>query len=264
MQLERDTMQSEQEGSAALDIAATFAAPSLAIPTIRRTGIQWTGGLAGHPLAIQLTFENRTPRATRPSVATVQLAPFGAFVPWQPLTSVAVPSIPPGGRTLVKTAVGGDDYDRRLAPSQLLWRARDAFPDWGPQQDGSGRPTHLVGNLNVFVDRGEPVERHFNRSIGLVPGADNIAMFFVGDGKTDHYTFRYLAEPESWDVEITSVPWNEPVFFDSESLLLQIRPPAEARQGRLTLWVERRSTGQRVPIEFELSTEAPPAECLRF
>lgn len=79
-----------------------------AIPLIRREGIDWSGGVDGKPLSIRLCFENPAYVATSPSVAHVGVAAFGAFLPWRPLTTVSVPSLPPGGR-IVLTATAHED-----------------------------------------------------------------------------------------------------------------------------------------------------------
>lgn len=234
------------------------------LPRLERSGLSWVGGVAGQPLVLILEFLNPSPLASRQTVATVQVAPFGAFLPWTHLARVAVPPIPPGGRRRVTTTFDGDDVTRRIARTapdsnagRLLWML------WR-QRLKAGEPLHFVGNLNVFVSEGMPVERHLRRTIGLVPGQDNVALFRVGDLRLDTYTFHGEVEPDSWELELVGVPWGEPIAFETQIIVLRMRPPDDTQQGRVTLWVERRSTRERVPIEFELSTAAPEAHCYRF
>lgn len=256
-------------------------------PCIRRSGIAWTGGVHGRPLQVELTFENPDIRPTRPTRAIVQIAEFGAFVPWQPLTAVDVPIIPPGGRRIVRTAVDGGDFDRSLQgprfpsdpqPGAPWVPARRSFlgsvrsflgllSRFGSRSADPGarvRDLHMVGNLNVFVSGSRPVERHLRRAIGLRPNVTNCAAFRVGDGARDTYTFGYDAQPDTWEVQIDLAPWGEPVRCEHAWLTLLMVPPANADEGRVTVWVERGSTGQRVPVEFELSAKPSAPQCYRL
>ena len=61
-------------------------------PVIRREGIDWHGGDGTAPLVLVLEFENPGLEATDPTLAMVRVAAFGAFLTWQPLTTVTVPS----------------------------------------------------------------------------------------------------------------------------------------------------------------------------
>src|SRR5215471_13704206 len=83
---------------------------------IRRESIRWTGGIAGRPLEIQFVAENLGAEPSMPRPVQIDVAPFGAFLPWRPLTTLTLPGIPPGGR-VVMTATAGDDElpPRRLA-----------------------------------------------------------------------------------------------------------------------------------------------------
>jgi hypothetical protein len=241
---------------------------SFSYPLIRRDGIFWTEGAEGRSLQLSLTFHNPGSRPTVPAVARVQVAEFGAFLPWKPLTRVAVPSVPPGGRRVV-TATAADDA---LPPSPTKvpilegtgvavrpFLRRSSILHWLTE----ARDAHFVGNLNVFVTRRAPVERHFHRAVGLMPDRNNMAMFLVGDGRRDHYTFSGKTEP-GWEVEMPDVPWGQPVAITRDSLLLRIRPPARAESGRVSICVHRQSTAETVPIEFELEARASGAKCYFF
>ncbi len=150
-------------------------APPAALPAIRREGIRWSGGMNGTDLVIDLEFENPGSQPSRATSAIVQIAAFGAFVPWRPLTVVGVPPIPPRRRLVLRTAVDPDDprdldvpgFGRR-APAQI-----DGTLEWTNPQPlrglmarllggmrGPVPTTHFVGNLNVFVPGSKPVERH--------------------------------------------------------------------------------------------------------
>lgn len=244
--------------------------PSADHALIRREGIFWTGGSEGAPLQLYLTFENPAAHPSVPTLARVHVAEFGAFLPWKPLTRVAVPSVPPGGRRVVTTTAAGDAVsssplenrvlrrtpmqERRTRRDRLLWSLmRRRMP--------GVKGHHFVGNLNVFVARQNPVERHIQRAVGLAPDKDNLAMFCVGDGTRDRYTFSLANVEPGWEVEIFETPWGKPVEISQASLMLRIRPPANAESGGVSIAVHRESTAQRVPVEFELETRAPGARC---
>jgi hypothetical protein len=230
------------------------------VPVIHREGIRWRGGAGGAPLAVELCFENPARVPSAPAEARVEVGAFGAFLPWRPLTAVAVPSIPPGGRVVVTAEAAGE-----LPPAPPRaggWRGRTrGFLDLLTLLHRRGlEAPHFVGNLNVFVARSRPVERHLQRAVGLQAGRPNLTMFCVGDGEPDSYAFRLDAEP-GWEVEIAPVAWDEPVEAASLSVCAVLRPPAEARSGRVAIHVRRGSTGVEVPVEFELEARAPGPKC---
>lgn len=246
------------------------------LPELRRQGIRWSGGVNGDDLVIELEFENPAPDRTRASSAIVHIAEFGAFVPWRPLTVIRVPPIPPGGRRTVVTAVDPEDPNdlaipgfgkrdalvpRRLARGGLRGLFACLF---GEAHDVTALQVHFVGNLNVFVPGSQPVERHVNRTIKLDPKKHNLAWFVVGDGARDTYTFTPESDPPGWSTEIQGVEWNEPVAIARSSFGVSMQAPAGATWGRVTIWVERASTAQRVPVEFELAANPDAADCYRL
>jgi len=267
--------------SAATNLVMSGASPSFAgegvgaLPLIRREGIDWSGGVAGTPLRMRLRFENPGPLPSVPCRARVDAAPFGAFLPWQPLATVSVPAIPPGGRIVLTATAAGDRPEGRPASPPaahvregrefMMWIRRIAeserfAPDARADTDAGLEPVHFVGNLNVHLTRREPVERHQNRSVGLRSGSANVVIFFVGDGTKDRYSFRLDAEPD-WDVRLADLPWGAPLTGTREIVLGAVRPPAGARHGRLAIWVTRHSTGEEVPVEFELANDARTLRC---
>jgi hypothetical protein len=252
------------------------------MPLIRREGIRWRGGLGGAPLEIALAFENPSPRPSAPAEARIEVADFGAFLPWRPLTAVAVPPIPPGGRVVVTATAAGDRPRGQLTFPGIVdrQRARDTVARvdalttlaaaaarsiaWSVARrfraGGGLESVHFVGNLNVYVSRSRPVERHMQQAVGLQAGATNVTMFCVGDGRDDSYSFRLEAEP-GWKVDLEGIRWDRPVLASRLHVLACIVPPAKAESGRLAVWVRRASTGQEVPVEFELTAQAPGPRC---
>jgi hypothetical protein len=164
-------------------------------PVILREGISWTGGTAKSALKLQLTLTNPASQPSDPTTARVEVAPFGAFVPWSPLARVSVPALPPGGSGLVTATAAGDaPLPRVRLDSSMLELMRCML---------ESRSVHFVGNLNVFVSRAAPVERHMRRAIGLRVGHKNLAFFMVGDGKPDAYSFSIGHCEPGWEMELT-------------------------------------------------------------
>jgi hypothetical protein len=245
------------------------------LPVVRREGIDWRGGIGGAPLEIRLAFENPGTVRTAPATARVEVAAFGAFLPWRPLTAVSVPAIPPGGRIVLTATAQGDLPDRENAADlvaqmdnaesandimSLMAKVLRAAFAWKDVDQLNMNPIHFVGNLNVFVSRRKTVERHQQRAIGLRPGHSNFTMFAVGDGKHDVYSLRLEAEP-GWDVQLSGCPWDTPIGIESQSIAASITPPIGVEYGRIGIWVKRHSTGEEVPVEFELAVDARTLTC---
>lgn len=222
-------------------------------PVILREGISWTGGTAKSALRLQLTFANPASRPSDPTMARVEVAPFGAFVPWRPLARVSVPGLPPGGSRVVTATADGD---------ARLPRAPLGIPSLVKSLlfESANHSVHFVGNLNVFVSRSAPVERHMNHAIGLRSGHRNIAFFCVGDGTPEAYSFSIGRCEPGWEMELTGVEWEVPVHLSTTMIGLGITPRRGADSGGASVIVERHSTGQKVPVEFEMEAAAS-AKC---
>jgi hypothetical protein len=230
----------------------------LAVPVIRREGIRWTGGAGGKPLSVELAFENPSPLESSPATAEVEVAPFGAFLRWTPLARITMPPLPPGGRRSLTATLAGDTSLPRppelkpFSPATSLFALRRV-----------AHAHHFVGNLNVYVNRSAPVERHIQRAVGLRPGVENLALFCVGDGRPDRYTFSVGSLEPGWDMEIVGVAWDAPIGIATTTIPLRVRPAPRAESGGVSVLVGRESTGQVVPVEFELDVAAR-SKCFFF
>ncbi len=230
--------------TALLDGATRFSSESVVtgpLPVIAREGIRWTGGVGDQPLLVTLGFFNPTRCRTREATAHLQIADFGAFRPWLPLTTVMVPPIDPGGR-------------RTLRLRAAMGRFRDLF------RLLSRRDAHFVGNINVFVSRARPIERHVRRTIGLHPGKLNLSMFFVGNGRPHEYVFDVEKCEPGWDIEL-DLPLGEPTRIEMTQATLRIRPPLDADTGGVVIGVQQRDTGSSAAVEFELQTSRLGSKC---
>lgn len=91
-----------------------------------------------------------------------------------------------------------------------------------------------------------------------------MAMFFVGDGQLDTYTFTFESTAPGWTAEIDGVTWSVPVEITQARLRLIMQPPDGVVSDEVKVWVTRQSTQQRVPVEFELAENPNAAHCYRF
>lgn len=222
--------------------------PHLAELHVQRCGISFHN-IAPDRVRIELEVENRGQERSQPTDLHLEAAPFGAFVRWQPLTTVRVPAIPPGGKTWVQTiarqprpepvgsfsdivptglltAAGSGENRRPNSPARdqgfgaarllltlLGGRARvgELPPDLLDLLDDP-RP-HWAGNLNVWIER-RPVERHMAPRLRVHPDRTNVAMFCLGDGP-DKYSFRIECPDPEWRCALhdlgagKSVRWTE-------------------------------------------------------
>ena len=218
---------------------------------------------------IRLTVRNRGTQVSSPTAWTIQAAPLGAFLPWQPLTAVAVPALAPGATIDVTTEVPQPPVRpigsfANVPPSRLLTAllnpderppgAVARFLSWrrgGRRQTGLppdlfallGRAnSHWAGNLNVFVgDR--PVERHFAQALRIYPGRTNLAMFVVGSGRDD-YRLQTQGDGAAWTTLVDAT--------GRSSLLIDKDELGPVRQSE---WIEVYGT------HVMLLTMCPPEDC---
>ncbi len=217
------------------------ATPTRTVPTtlqllVQRTGIRFHN-LDREHVAIEIEVENRGPGTSEPASLRLESAPFGAFVRWRPLATLAAPAIPPWHTRVLRivmqqprpqplgsfsglvppalrTASGFERERRRavveqLAGLQAMLRATGAIsarsttlpPDLLDLLDGAG--PHWAGNLNVWIGR-EPVERHRAPHLRIHAGRANLAAFCVGD-RPDHYAFRVECAAAEWGLALYDV-----------------------------------------------------------
>ncbi len=213
-----------------------FVAPSKAAVgaelVVEREGIRFWNE-ARDRVRIEIDVENRGEECSTPTSMRVETAPFGVFVPWQPLATLAVPAIEPGGRFTVATSAwqprpdpiggfsdfiprrlrtaGGEDERRRAGAFRGLAgrSAGQRFIQFLLLNTGSKKlppslmdmlgqaSAHWVGNLNVWIGS-KPVERHMAPRLRVHAGRTNLAIFQVGLGP-EAYAFRLAAGEGSWD-----------------------------------------------------------------
>jgi len=197
-------------------------------------------------VAIQIRVANTTGQPSPPDSVILWAAPFGAFVPWQPLAVVRVPALKPGQVVYLRTdaqAVHHLPLGRadRVPPRKLLTAlgledqpplepADDKRSAQAPTQAQAPPPPqatmppdlmqlliqdtpHWVGNLNVMVG-GADVERHRALALRVYPGRLNLAWFMVGSKTPDAYAFRISGCGADWNAKLFDMTSRETLVLD--------------------------------------------------
>jgi hypothetical protein len=108
--------------------------------SVERTDITFHD-VAGDKVRIQVTVRNKGCGRSEPTPMTLESAPFGAFVPWQPLAKLTVPALEPGESRELSIDVARPrptplgDFNR-VPPKKLLLTAVNA-PDTSPEQSSA-------------------------------------------------------------------------------------------------------------------------------
>ena len=252
---------------------------------VRRRDIEFHD-LEADRVRIEITVHNESDSPSSPTTMRVDVAPFGAFLPWRTLTERPVPPIPARGRTVVAfdatrpATTGALGSFERLPPARLL-TAVAAGDDSGRGRAGLGpdlfqllgRPgNHWVGNLNVFLGR-EPVERHRAPKLRVHAGRRNLALFCVGT-VPDAYCYDLAGEGAAWDAQLLGAAGGHGFRPGAEielgtwietrpptAVFACIQPPADAVRGALEVHVRQRSSGDCAVVEFDLDPRAAGPGC---
>jgi hypothetical protein len=240
---------------------------------------------------IEITVHNHGAVPTPATEAVISAAVLGAFVPWQPLATVAIPPLLPGDSHRLRLqavppplAPGAPD---RLTPHRLRTAlANEDDPDARKRRRTTNQlpadvfsllglgGIHWAGNLNIFF-AGKEVERHLAQALRIYPGRTNVAMFIVG-ARRDRYAFSLHGSGAVWDTELhdlskaarfevdrrTALPLNDWIKVgELATLVLALRPPVDAQSGEVQVHVEQRSTGKKAVVEFSLDARAAGPGC---
>ena len=209
--------------------------PCRATLDVQREDIRF-GNLGPGLIWLEVEVHNRGTRASQVAPMEVRVAPFGAFVASKPLEVLAVPSIPPGSSTVVRTvfqeradgelsrldaagrhrALGQSQLgEQRQVPPKPVASSRTArlrgavarmLRSVKPRPGGSGveyvcevleNTARWAGNFNVHIGSAE-TERHISCAIRLVPGKRNVAMFVVGE-RLESFVFDLQGEAGGWE-----------------------------------------------------------------
>lgn len=216
--------------------------PALAIGkdclAISRHDIEFFNVTPGR-VAIQIRVVNVGDELSPAETLVLRAAPFGAFVPWQPLAVLPVPALAPGQVVYLRSgaaAVQPEPLGRadRVPPRKLLTalgladepprkRSEQKQATQSPPPSGAMPPDlmqllvqdtpHWVGNLNVLVGKTD-VERHRALALRVYPGRLNMAWFVVGSGGPDAYCFSLRGCGNDWDAKLFDMTSREALVLD--------------------------------------------------
>jgi hypothetical protein len=225
---------------------------------VRRTDIEFSSPTR-ESVAVAVTVRNEGEARSEPTAVLMSAAPLGAFVAWQRIAVVPVPSLLPGQRTILRTtalrrrpkrlgrpdrvpprrlliALGSEDEPARRSDPRgadllrLLFRGPLAPDRTAPilpadlmELLGQGS-VHWAGNLNIFLG-GQAVERHMAQALRVYPGLVNMAMFVVGARGHDEYSFHLAGNGASWQSALFDMT-------DRTSFALDVRKDEPLEQQR--------------------------------
>ena len=255
--------------------------------SVERTDITFHD-VAGDKVRIQVTVRNKGSGRSRPTPMTLESAPFGAFVPWQPLAKLTVPALEPGESRELSIDVARPrptplgDFNR-VPPKKLLTavNAPDTSPDrasppnatglaailnllrWGQRARPSGKGavarTSLAPDLWDMVGRGQPHwAGNINVFIGREPVERHLAQALrIYPGRTNMAMFlvgdRGRADAYAFELVGLNPDWKAMLYDATTNKNLVTNSadiPIEEMQ-----WVESK-TGLMVMLATQ-----PPADC---
>ena len=200
-----------------------------AAPTITREGIRWRA--LGPILEISIDLHNDSDMPVEGGQLVIEVAAFGAFVPFEPLTRNAVSGFAPRERRTVTTIVPIDRVPRpQFQKSMRSWWA---------------------GNLNVYFDRCPENAVEVHRALDLRVGART----------RTHFMFFLLSPGAcSGELRISNPAWSAEILAlgsggdRGAAFLLVESPDPIGDRARTEAIFTRESDGKVVTVEFEFVT----------
>ena len=252
---------------------------------VERTDVSFQD-VPGGKVQIRVSVHNVGTGRSRPTSMKLCSAPFGAFVPWTPLTALAVPALEPGESVELSTEVARPHPaplgDFNTVPPKKLLTAVSSPDQSPPSPDTAGRelvdifsllqrsrssrrspdstqaplPPDLLELLgrknrhwagNICVFRGrQSVERHMARALRIYPGRTNMAVFDVGTPSK--------LDAYAFDLVGLGPEWEARLFDVTNNSTLVADPSEQPIHG--ARWVE--SHGRLMMVTL---TIRPPADC---
>jgi hypothetical protein len=200
-------------------------------------------------VAVQIKVTNDSVAPSAPDTLEILAAPFGAFVPWQPLAAITLPALAPGEARYVRwraavprleplgspdgvgprdllTAFGLADEPPDKGAEQVAANTREPAANPSPPQAAAMPPglmdlllqetPHWAGNINVLVG-GTDVERHRAQALRIHPGRLNMAWFIVGaPGAADAYAFRVRGVGTDWEAKLFDMTSRETLVLNAD------------------------------------------------
>jgi hypothetical protein len=221
----------------------------LLYPVITRESISWRTVSPGI-VEIAIDLENPESEPTTPGDLVVETAALGAFVPFRPVTRIALGSLEPGGRRRVTTRVARTMLAAPTAQNlgSVLAQAAQHLNVPAEILDLMTR-SQWAGNLNVYFDR-EParaVEVHRALDLQVKAAQPILVMVDLPADKTQFNLETRLSDP-AWRAQVVDV-------FGVSTVVVE--PPAvPGSRAQVTIEATRLSDGRCVPVELTLETVA--------
>jgi hypothetical protein len=220
-------------------------------PTFTRESISWRTVSPGI-VEIAVDLENPGSEPTSPGDLVVETAGLGAFVPFRPVTRIALGSLEPGERRRATARVP----QGRLAAPQTVATLAAAWAQVAQRSGSALKPevidlishSQWVGNLNVYFDRRPENAVEVHRAFDLRVRAGQPVMTMV-DVPTDQKEYDVLlrCSDPAWKTQSVR-------FFNIFFVILQ--PPAVGSRVEVTIEVTRLSDRRMVPVELSLESVA--------
>jgi hypothetical protein len=227
-------------------------------PIFTGSSIRWRSVERGM-VEIEVDLENPDSGSTEPGELVIETAGLGAFVPFRPVTRVALGSLEPGERRQVRTRVRRESLAAPAAVPRNFGEAMaEAFRNIGARPevlDLLGQ-ADWAGNLNVYFDRSPERAVEVHRALGLRVRAGTAVAVMV-DLPSDRQAYEIA-------LRVPGAEWKAEVVFSFMPInLVVIRPPSiPGLRGSVRVEVTRRSDGVMVPVELALETVDGPGETL--
>lgn len=226
--------------------------PSLLAPVFTRSSIRWRSVAKG-VVEIEIDLENPESEPTSPGDLIIETAGLGAFVPFRPVTRVALGSLEPGERRQVRTRVRRESLAVPIAMPSIFGTLmaevlRHSHQKVQPELIDLMSRSEWAGNLNVYFDRmpASAVEVHRALDLRVRAGTPVAIMVVVPDDR----------EAFDIDIRVSDAGWraNHSEGFVPMSFVVIQPPPGAGLRGSVTIDVTRRSDGRMVPVELTFET----------
>lgn len=225
----------------------------LLLPTITRESISWRTVSPGI-VEIAIDLENPGSEPTSPGDLVVETAALGAFVPFRPVTRIALGSLEPGGRRRITKRV-----DRSELPpppvmppgfgAMLAQVARQGGIDLKPEVLDLVARSQWAGNLNVYFDAQPDRAVEVHRAFDLrVRTGQPVALMVMLPADRSEFEFHLRASDPEWKVQVVDL-------FGMDTVIIQPAPTIGSR-AEVTIEVIRKADGRAVPVDLSLETVA--------
>ncbi|HXX92064.1 MAG TPA: hypothetical protein VEN81_00430 [Planctomycetota bacterium] len=237
-------------------MSRALAAPRMELfPTFRRQSITWRTAAPGW-VELEILLANDSDKETAPGELVLESAALGAFVPFGPVTRIAVGALEPGDRRRIRARV-----PRILlpGPGRLVPAMADALsrlPDLTAEVVDLMKHAEWAGNLNVYFDRRPERAVEVHRAFGLELRAGRPVMFMV-DLPSGGSEYRI-------EVTTTGPDWSAVLASPVAGIhFLVVTPPGRpGLSGGATVLATRLRDSRTVPVEFTFQTVEGPGGSL--